>query len=116
MNIKAELPIRTQSEANSREHWRPKAKQARIQRAAAAMVIKPLIKDVPENIVVTLTRIAPCKLDTDNLARSFKAIRDGVADALGIDDGSERITWLYAQRKGGVREYAVLVEIVGEDK
>ena len=50
-------------------------------------------------------------LDSDNLASSLKAVRDGVADAMGVDDGCSRIQWCYAQRKGKPREYAVLVEI-----
>ena len=29
----------------------------------------------------------------------------GIADALGIDDGSEFVTWLYAQTKRFPREY-----------
>ncbi|MBE0568400.1 MAG: hypothetical protein IH577_01830 [Deltaproteobacteria bacterium] len=60
---------------------------------------------------VTLTRIAPRALDTDNLASGLKAIRDGVADALEIDDGSSLIEWRYAQEKGKPGEYAVRVEI-----
>ena len=51
-------------------------------------------------IQITLTRIAPRRLDDDNLASGFKATRDGVADWLGIDDGAKRLEWRYAQRKG----------------
>jgi len=39
------------------------------------------------------------------------AVRDGVADAIGIDDGSARIEWKYAQEKGKPKEYAVIVGI-----
>ena len=38
-------------------------------------------------------------------------MRDGVADALGIDDGDERLTWHYAQDKAPRGHYAVRVEI-----
>lgn len=62
-------------------------------------------------VAITLTRIAPRALDTDNLASGLKAIRDGVADALGVDDGSSRIQWRYAQERGKPGEYAVRVEI-----
>ena len=48
---------------------------------------------------VTITRIAPGKLDDDNLTGSAKHVRDGIADALGIDDGDPRITWVVEQAK-----------------
>ncbi len=66
---------------------------------------------MPGTVVVALTRIAPRDLDTDNLASGLKAVRDGVADALGVDDGSSRIEWRYAQERGRPGEYAVRVEI-----
>ena len=39
-------------------------------------------------------------MDDDNLRSALKACRDGVADALGVDDGSPLVTWEYAQVKG----------------
>lgn len=63
-------------------------------------------------VVITLTRIAPRSLDTDNLASALKAVRDGAADALGVDDGSGRIEWRYAHERGKPGEYGVYVEIV----
>ena len=58
---------------------------------------------------VRLTRQAPRQLDTDNLSSSFKAMRDGVADALGIDDGSGLISWCYDQQKR--KQYGVLIAV-----
>jgi len=51
--------------------------------------------------VVLFVRVAPKRLDDDNLAGAFKAIRDGVADAFGYNDGSEGISWLYDQARPG---------------
>jgi hypothetical protein len=62
-------------------------------------------------VAITLTRIAPGVLDTDNLASALKAVRDGVADALRVDDGSSRVAWRYAQERGKPRQYAVRVAI-----
>lgn len=64
-------------------------------------------------LTITLTRIAPRKLDGDNLQRSLKAIRDGVADVLRIDDGNERLGWRYEQRPAvkGESKYAVRVAL-----
>ena len=115
------LPIRTWSEANLREHWAQRARRARKQRLAARLLVRAAdnMEDASSSstqITIILTRIAPRRLDSDNLASSLKAVRDGVADALGIDDGSERIDWRYAQRKGKPREYAILVEIQYENE
>lgn len=119
MSLSVTIPIRTVSEANSRDHWAKKAKRAKQQRQA---VLTALCSRSPEvraqlyrkaldgGIVVTLTRVGKRKLDSDNLSRSCKAPRDSVAQWLGIDDGDERIEWRYAQEIG--REYAVRVEVV----
>ena len=62
-------------------------------------------------IVVSLTRISPGTLDDDNLAGGFKHIRDGISDALGIDDcPASGIEWQYWQEK--VKgEYAMSIAI-----
>jgi hypothetical protein len=51
-------------------------------------------------------------LDGDNLQSGFKAVRDGVADWLGVDDGDKRIDWQYGQRSGGVNVYQVEIEVI----
>jgi len=63
-------------------------------------------------LTVTLRRVAPRKLDGDGLQAALKSVRDGIADALGVNDGSSAVTWRYEWRKGGVRVYEVEVEIV----
>jgi hypothetical protein len=67
------------------------------------------IGNVP--LAITLTRVAPRPLDTDNLSSAFKAIRDGVADALTVDDGDPRLAWVYQQRRGQPREYGIAIRI-----
>jgi len=71
----------------------------------------PKLRRHPGTFEVTLTRIAPQELDDDNLARSFKAIRDGIADAVGVDDRSKRFRWKYDQEKGGPKKYSVRIHI-----
>lgn len=62
-------------------------------------------------IVITLTRIGPGTLDSeDNLAAAFKAVRDGVASGLAVDDRHPLLRWLYAQERRG-KEYAARVMI-----
>lgn len=57
-------------------------------------------------IVIVIARIGPRALDGDNLAGSAKHVRDGIADWLGVNDGDNRITWLYEQSKDG-KKYGV---------
>ncbi len=115
--ITIEIDLRIVSPANQRCHWSDKAKRTRSERIhvhyewrnmlATRHWVNPKLP-----CVVTLTRIGPRKFDTDNLARGFKAVRDQVATELKIDDGSDLVTWVYEQRKGGRREYKVIIEVV----
>ena len=105
------IPIRTVSESNARGHWSKRAKRARSQRAVAAMVLRSNCAAPKAPLSVRLTRVSPRGLDDDNLRGALKAVRDGVADWLGVDDRSPLVTWLYAQERGKPREYAVRVEV-----
>jgi hypothetical protein len=102
------LGLHIVSEANRREHWATKAHRVRWHRKCAAASLYGVCTigaPVTPPATITLTRIAPRKLDSDNLAGGFKAARDGVADWLHMDDGDEQLTWVYAQRKGKPGEY-----------
>jgi len=116
--IVIKLPVKTVSEANIREHWALKARRARNQRQTALLFtqlavrkFKPSWFPVKGKLVITITRIGVRQLDDDNLARAHKAVRDGIADALKVDDGDDRLSWCYEQRRGDVREYHVLVKL-----
>jgi hypothetical protein len=105
--------LRIVSEANGRDRW-AKQKRAKEQRAAAYDIVQREWLgggEIALPVVVTITRIAPGRLDSDNLAIGCKSVRDGVADAMAVDDGHPDIVWLYAQRKAGVREYGVEIAI-----
>lgn len=109
------IPIKTISEANVKEHWAVKAKRAKSQREMVWVVLTNLrhqqkLKKI-KSATITLTRIGPRRLDGDNLQRSFKAVRDQVAECIGIDDGSPLLTWVYSQERGKPREYGVCVKI-----
>lgn len=110
--ITIKLPIATVSEANLKEHWAKTAKRRKSQRHETGWELK---RTRPPSLPLTvvLTRISPRKLDEgDNLNMSMKAIRDGIADWLGIDDGSDLVKWEYAQHKGQPKEQAVLIEVI----
>lgn len=107
MSFCVELPLRIESVANLREHWGAKQRRTRKQREAAMFVPKGI--KLP--CTVKLTRIGQKHLDGDNLQSGFKALRDGIASRLGIDDNDPRVTWEYGQERGSPRIYAARIEI-----
>jgi hypothetical protein len=107
LELAVTIPVRTCSEANSHEHWRYRQRRAQIQRGLARQYVFGRLPRLPAT--VTLTRLAPRKLDSDNLASAMKHVRDGVADAYGVDDRSALYRWDYAQEKA--KEYGVRIEV-----
>lgn len=88
------------SEANRREHW---AKRRKRRLAQVEMLLAELWKKKhpgPAALVITMTRQGGRKMDSDNLAGSFKAVRDALAKWLGRDDGDESLRWEYRQCPG----------------
>src|ERR1043165_6882058 len=78
------LPIKIEGEKNLREHWAKKAARVKKQRQTVGQALWArellLKRDRPKPpIVVRLTRMAARKLDDDNLARGFSAVRDEIA-------------------------------------
>jgi len=108
------VPIKTVSEANSRDHWAKKARRTKPQRDTVGLVVRAALAGagVTAPMTVTLVRCAPSSgLDDDNLASACKGVRDGVADALGIDDRDPRVTWRYAQERSRPGKYSVRIVI-----
>ena len=62
--------------------------------------------------IVEIIRVGPRRLDDDNCAYSAKQIRDGIADAIGIDDGSPRYTWKYSQEKSKDYSVRIVIEVI----
>jgi hypothetical protein len=96
---------RVVTEANTHEHWRTKARRFESQWDAIDAVwyesplTGPPIWVHVRGVVVTLTHVG-ARMDDDNLAGAFKAVRDAVAEFMGRDDGSSWFTWKYEQRPG----------------
>ena len=108
-----EIPLRTYNTANCRWHWAKKAKYARNCRLMAFLAVRcaGISKPPSGAFVVRLVRIGKRRMDSDGLAISFKGVRDGIAAAMGIDDGDQRIDWLYSQEIG--KAYGVKITIEG---
>lgn len=106
------LPIKITSPANgSHGHWSADAKRRKDQRTIVKWGLRPLTPP-PLPVVVTLTRIGPRDLDTDNLAAGFKSVRDEVAAWLGCGDSTrDPITWVYQQQRGEPRQYAITITV-----
>ena len=105
--LRVEIPMALPSGANLREHWATKAKRVKAQRNAVVLVrhggaFLPAIAATTrgEVLVCLMVRVAPRRLDSDNLAYAFKAVRDQIAEELGVNDGSDAVQWLYAQESG----------------
>jgi hypothetical protein len=113
--IEVRMNMKIVSVANMRLHWAVKAKLTRDHRTRTRMSLAAVAQSsglemLPATVV--LTRVAPRRLDGDNLQSGFKAVRDGVADWLGVDDGNSLVDWQYAQRSGRAGEYAVEIEVI----
>ena len=107
------IPIKLPSLANTRMHWRKMASLKKKQRSATKLCMFIATSGVPTAIpplplLITIARIGPRKLDDDNLASACKYVRDQIATAVGVDDGSSQYTWQYKQKIGA---YGVDVEI-----
>lgn len=111
--LKIEAPIKTVSEANRRDHWSVRNKRRAEQRREVYFAWKVAVAGCRRRLnapyLIKLTRRGIKVLDSDNLASSFKGIRDQVAELLGIDDGDERISFEYAQETGS--GYGVVIEV-----
>jgi len=117
-SITIDVPVKTVSEKNRREHWSKRDRRVRAQKEivwvylARAAALRLFIAATREQeLAIRLVRIAPRLLDAgDNDAVALSAVRDTVAKMFGRDDGaSGRITWTYGQEKA--KTYGVRVEV-----
>lgn len=113
-NLEFDAPVKTISEANNRDHWRKKSERRKSQQQEVDIMLLNALqgRKVALPCVVKLTRIGAKVLDSDNLAGSFKAVRDAIARRIGIDDGDSRIRFEYDQAANGRREYNIKVSII----
>lgn len=122
-SVRVTLAVHTVNEGNqrSRSHW-PRTKRTKTARDLAGLVVamhwRTARMTLP--VIVTLTRVTPDRrgtLDDDGVCSALKATRDGVADALSVDDRDPGVSWAYGQRVarpreiGLVRGYGVEVRI-----
>lgn len=74
---------------NARVHWARRSKAAKAYKQACYLLTKQAGIQAPEGRVLLALEFAPPdrrRRDDDNILAAFKSGRDGIADALGIDD------------------------------
>lgn len=106
------VPIKVVSEANMHEHWRVKYQRKNAQQLEVKIAFHQAAQErtIKRPRRVILRRVGMKKLDSDNLAGSFKHVQDAIARLLRVDDGDDVITWHYEQRAIGRREFRVEVQ------
>jgi hypothetical protein len=109
--IEVFLPIKTVAGLNAREHWRARSRRVKAERVAAGLAVKAQLGRDPRPCTVTMTRLSFGTLDDDNMQGAMKAVRDGIADAIGVSDNDPAICWQYAQERCKRGEYGVKVRI-----
>lgn len=115
--FKIPIPKELLSEGNKRDHWyKLHARNRRKDKWLTAYLMKVYPISPNETCAITLTRIAPRKLDDDNWITSCKHFRDWIADRLipglkpGIADSDPRLSWKYYQASAK-SEYALIIEV-----
>ena len=122
-DVEVFVPCVIKSEANSRDHWATKAKRVKAQRNAARMLVTTgmhklawavidYMRNKSATVQLHVTRSR--RLDDDNLTSGLKAIRDGVADALGRNDGANsglRFALSSQSTSRDKRQHGVLVSV-----
>lgn len=110
-----EIPIRTISWLNIRGSFWRHQKRKKAEKSAMYIAWRTEFGGHPPQppLRVTFTRVAPRSLDAgDNLESAFKYIRDELAQCMGLkNDAGTEVEWKSQQRKGGSKEYTVIVEI-----
>jgi hypothetical protein len=113
------LPLKLRSKANeattTMRGRRGQVARTKTQREAAKMALagwSAAVVEPTDRLVVLLTRISPRELDDDNLAGALKAVRDGVADALKVNDCDPRVVWLVDWEQG--KKHEVRIEVFYE--
>lgn len=79
--------------ANRMVKRRIKIKRAQDHRMVGNLIMRKCRKFTNERLLVAITRHSPRALDSDNLVSAGKNLRDGIADALRVDDKDSRVVW-----------------------
>lgn len=109
-----DVPIRTITAANAREHYAARARRVKGERLALRRAMAGLrVPALP--IVVTFTRLSPRLCDDDGLPTAAKGLRDEIAALYGTGDSpTHPIRWQYRQEKRLGKPIGMTVEIAAD--
>lgn len=108
--------LRVESEQNTRGSWHGKHRRTAGQKDLVIAALSRLDKAALRacgRLRVTFARVMGKRgraFDDDNLVGAFKATRDAVAHAIGVDDGSPWWDWQYDLTQTRGPEYAVRIK------
>lgn len=114
------LKIHLWSEANMSGHWSKGYNRKTYQQNLVAQKWYTEGVDLNPPVIITLTRMAPRTLDSDNLVTAFKSIRDRVASLLvpgkrpGRADNHPGIKWEYSQEKNKQYQVRIIIDPIEE--
>lgn len=112
--IEVTLPLALLSpNRTSGEHWSSRSKRAHLHQLVVLGHLRWRLRgsgalEWPA-WKVTITRLSTRTLDDDNMVASAKNVRDGVAEALRVDDADPRVRFSYAQERA--KAYGVRIRI-----
>ncbi len=105
--------FKLESRANSRLHFAVAAKRTRAVRERVELALRGLEHRRPSlPCTVVIYRVAPSRLDGDNMVSAAKPVVDQIASWLGLpNDRDPRARWLFGQHKIASKTYAVRIAI-----
>jgi hypothetical protein len=120
--VRVTLPIRVTNPSNgSHGHWSVVARSRAQARSLVHLALPGHLRSarLARLNLVTLVRMSPSAgLDDDNLRGALKAVRDQVAEELGLrSDRDPAVEWAYAQNRGSRKDptlakgYGVRIQI-----
>jgi crossover junction endodeoxyribonuclease RusA len=106
MGLTIELPWPDKKlSSNARVHWAPKAKAVASYRNSCAWLARSqgVMPSDADAVQMVMTFHPPDKRrrDLDNLISATKALRDGIMDAIGIDDSRFVVTYRVGETRAG---------------
>lgn len=115
---RVELVSWSNARGASRGAVKAKARRVRAQRQLGQRIgglfRGPVTRLPARFFVVHLCRVSPRALDDDNLGGALKAVRDGIARAIGINDRSPLVRYVPSLQRGAPGEHLLRVELYVE--
>jgi hypothetical protein len=99
---------------NSREHWQARSRRVKREHhivTTALMAGAAWLRNNRGHTVgkVVITRLSAGKPDSDQVVGYVKGVRDATAKFLGVDDGSDVVTWVVESRRVKLEENGVVI-------